>query len=130
MTTLANNSDETTKKLQNEINTKDKLLKRQERDIKKSAFEHYASKQGFNYTDMYSSDSGALNKKNKKKEIDVNTIYKKYPELYLLFIEMKHKDITNSKNFGNEVLKNIKDTSSLEEAKIMRCSKILKTRVP
>ena len=125
LTTLANNSDETTKKLQNEINTKDKLLKRQERDIKKSAFEHYASKQGFNYTDMYSSDSGALNKKNKKKEIDVNTIYKKYPELYLLFIEMKHKDITNSKNFGNEVLKNIKDTNSLEEAKIKYISLVL-----
>ena len=125
LTTLANNSDETTKKLQNEINTKDKLLKRQERDIKKSAFELYASKQGFNYTDTYSSDGGAKNKKAKKKDMDLNSIYKKYPELYLLFIEMKHKDITNSKNFGNEVLKNIKDTMNLEEAKIKYISLLL-----
>ena len=125
LTTLANNLDETTKKLQNEINTKDKLLKRQERDIKKSAFELYASKQGFNYTDTYSSDGGAKNKKAKKKDMDLNSIYKKYPELYLLFIEMKHKDITNSKNFGNEVLKNIKDTMNLEEAKIKYISLLL-----
>ena len=125
LTTLANNSDETTKKLQNEINTKDKLLKRQERDIKKSAFELYASKQGFNYTDTYSSDGGAKNKKAKKKDMDLNSIYKKYPELYLLFIEMKHKDITNTKNFGNEVLKNIKDTMNLEEAKIKYISLLL-----
>ena len=125
LTTLANNLDETTKKLQNEINTKDKLLKRQERDIKKSAFELYASKQGFNYTDTYSSDGGAKNKKAKKKDMDLNSIYKKYPELYLRFIEMKHKDITNSKNFGNEVLKNIKDTMNLEEAKIKYISLLL-----
>ena len=118
LTTLANNSDETTKKLQNEINTKDKLLKRQERDIKKSAFELYASKQGFNYTDTYSSDGGAKNKKAKKKDMDLNSIYKKYPELYLLFIEMKHKDITNSKNLGEELFKNIKDIMNEQEAKI------------
>ena len=125
LATLANNSDETIKKLQNEINAKDKLLKRQERDIKKNAFELYASKQGFNYTDTYSSEGGVNNKKTKKKDMDSNTIYKKYPELYLLFIEMKHKDITNSKNFGNEVLKNIKDTMNIEEAKIKYISLLL-----
>ena len=125
LTTLANNSDEITKKLQNEINSKDKLLKRQERDIKKNAFELYASKQGFNYTDTYNSEGGANNKKTKKRDMDPNSIYKKYPELYLLFIEMKHKDINNSKNFGNEVLKNIKDTMNLEEAKIKYISLLL-----
>ena len=42
LATLANNSDETTKKLQNELNEKEKLLKQRERDIKKSAFEKYS----------------------------------------------------------------------------------------
>ena len=38
LTTLANNSDETTKRLQNEINAKDKIIKKQDRDIKKKCF--------------------------------------------------------------------------------------------
>ena len=124
LTTLANNSDETTKRLQNEINAKDKIIKKQDRDIKKSAFEKYSLKQGFNYADKYGSDAGDK-KNNKNKDLNVNIIYKKNPELYQLYIEMKHKDITNSKNFGNEVLKNIKDTSSLEEAKIKYISLVL-----
>ena len=117
LTTLANNSDETTKKLQSEINAKDKLIKKQERDMKKSAFEKYSLKQGFNYTDRYGSDAGE-NKNKKKKTIDANSIYQKYPELYQLYIEMKHKDCNNSKKYANDVLKNIKDTVNIEEAKI------------
>jgi len=39
---LSNNSDETTKKLQDEIIIKDKLLKKQEIDMKRNAFEKYA----------------------------------------------------------------------------------------
>ena len=124
LTTLANNSDETTKKLQNEINTKDKLLKKQERDMKKTAFENYTKKQGLNYPDTYST-SNENNNKNKKKDLDSKNIYKKYPELYLIFIEMKHKDNNNSKNFSNDVLKKIKDTASLEEAKIKYISLVM-----
>jgi len=124
LTTLANNSDETTKKLQNEINTKDKLLKKQERDMKKTAFESYTKKQGLNYPDTYST-SDENNNKNKKKDLDTKNIYKKYPELYLIFIEMKHKDINSSKNFSNDVLKKIKDTASLEEAKIKYISLVM-----
>ena len=124
LTTLANNSDETTKKLQSEINTKDKLLKKQERDMKKTAFENYTKKQGLNYPDTYST-SDENNNKNKKKDLDTKNIYKKYPELYLIFIEMKHKDINSSKNFSNDVLKKIKDTASLEEAKIKYISLVM-----
>ena len=124
LTTLANNSDETTKKLQNEINMKDKLLKKQDRDLKKSAFEKYSLKHGFNYSDRYSSKDDDANK-TKKKEIDVNDIYKRHPELYLLYIEMKHKGIYNSKKFLNEVLKKIKDTITIEEAKIKYISLML-----
>ena len=124
LTTLANNSDETTKKLQNEINMKDKLLKKQDRDLKKSAFEKYSLKHGFNYSDRYSSKDDDANK-TKKKEIDVNNIYKRHPELYLLYIEMKHKGIYNSKKFLNEVLKKIKDTITIEEAKIKYISLML-----
>ena len=117
LATLANNSDEITKKLQSEINAKDKLLKKQERDIKKSAFENYSLKQGFNHPDRYTS-SDEENNKTKKKGMDVSLIYKKYPEIYQLYIEMKHKDILNSKNYSNSVLKKIKDTISIDEAKI------------
>ena len=123
LTTLANNSDETTKRLQNEINAKDKIIKKQDRDIKKSAFEKYSLKQGFNYADKYGSDAG--DKKNKNKDLNVNIIYKKNPELYQLYIEMKHKDINNTKSFSNDVLKNIKDTISIEEAKIKFISLLL-----
>ena len=124
LTTLANNSDETTKKLQSEIVAKDKLLKRQDRDLKKSAFEKYSLKHGLNYEDRYGSDDEG-NNKNKKKEIDVNNICKKFPELYQFYIEMKHKDITNTKSFFNDVLKKIKDTISIEDAKIKYISLIL-----
>ena len=115
LATLANNSDETTKKLQNEINTKDKLLKKQERDMKKNAFEKYSLMQGF---DRYGSHDDDDKDKTKKKGMDANTIYKRYPEIYQLYIEMKHKDIKNTKSYENDVLKNIKDTLNIEEAKI------------
>ena len=39
--TLSNNSDETVKKLQEEIIAKEKIIKRQDRDIKKEAYERY-----------------------------------------------------------------------------------------
>ena len=55
----------------------------------------------------------------------MNIIYKKNPELYQLYIEMKHKDINNTKSFSNDVLKNIKDTISIEEAKIKFISLLL-----
>ena len=38
---------------------------------------------------------------------------------------MKHKDINNTKSFSNDVLKNIKDTISIEEAKIKLISLLL-----
>ena len=119
LTTLSNNSDEITKKLKNDITKKDKLIKQQERDFKKSAFEKYSMLHGYNQTDRYTSDNSDNNKnKTKKKEIDRKNIYKKYPELYLFYLEMKHKSINNSKDFENEVLKKIKDTISIKDAKI------------
>ena len=125
LATLANNSDETTKKLQNELNEKEKLLKQRERDIKKSAFEKYSLNQGFNYSDRYSATDNGVENKKKKKELDIKTIYNRYPELYQLYIEMKHRDIVSSKNFSNDVLKKIKDTISIEDAKTKYISLLL-----
>ena len=62
--TLSNNSDETTKKLQDEIVVKDKLLKKQERDMKRNAFERYALMQGQNIDDINNNKNININKVN------------------------------------------------------------------
>ena len=135
--TLSNNSDETTKKLQDEIIVKDKLLKRQERDMKRSAFEKYALMQGQSIDDINKNTNininmNSTNKINDKKtntntslEMSVNDIIHKCPQLYQLYIEMKHKGINSSKNFNNEVLKKISDVINLNEAKIIYCDLLL-----
>ena len=135
--TLSNNSDETTKKLQDEIIVKDKLLKRQERDMKRSAFEKYALMQGQSIDDINKNTNininmNSMNKINDKKtntntslEMCVNDIIHKCPQLYQLYIEMKHKGINSSKNFNNEVLKKISDVINLNEAKIIYCDLLL-----
>ena len=116
LSTLANNSDETTKKLQDEITAKDKLLKQQERDFKKSEFIKFS--QTYNDKDRYGATDNIDKNKTQKKEIDRKKIYKKYPELYLFYLEMKHRDINSSKDFSNEILKKIKDTKNIKDAKI------------
>ena len=130
--TLSNNSDETTKKLQDEIIVKDKLLKKQERDMKKSAFEKYALMQGQNLDDINKNSNNNLNNINEKKvsvtsssEINPNDIINKFPLLYQLYIEMKHKEIKSSKNFNNEVLKKISDVININDAKIIYCDLLL-----
>ena len=130
--TLSNNSDETTKKLQDEIIVKDKLLKKQERDMKKSAFEKYALMQGQNLDGINKNSNINLNNINEKKvsvtsssEINPNDIMNKFPLLYQLYIEMKHKEIKSSKNFNNEVLKKISDVININDAKIIYCDLLL-----
>ena len=122
--TLSNNSDETTKKLQDEIIIKDKLLKKQERDMKRTAFEKYALMQGQNLEDLnvYNSTD---KKSNKSLDINPNDLSNKFPELYQFYIEMKHKGINTVKNFVNEVLKKISDVINLNEAKIIYCDLVL-----
>ena len=116
--TLSNNSDETTKKLQDEIIVKDKLLKKQERDMKRSAFEKYALMQGQKIDDINNKFTAEEKKIiSKSLVMNFNEISNKYPELYQFYIEMKHKDITSSKSFSNEVLKNISDVINVNEAK-------------
>ena len=130
--TLSNNSDETTKKLQDEIIVKDKLLKKQERDMKKSAFEKYALMQGQNLDGINKNSNINSNNINEKKvsvtsssEINPNDIMNKFPLLYQLYIEMKHKEIKSSKNFNNEVLKKISDVININDAKIIYCDLLL-----
>ena len=130
--TLSNNSDETTKKLQDEIIVKDKLLKKQERDMKKSAFEKYALMQGQNLDDINKNSNININNINEKKmsvtsssEINPKDIVNKFPLLYQIYIEMKHKEIKSSKNFNNEVLKKISDIININEAKIIYCDLLL-----
>ena len=122
--TLSNNSDETTKKLQDEIVIKDKLLKKQERDMKRTAFEKYALMQGQNLDDLnvYNSTD---KKSNKSLDINPYDLSNKCPELYQFYIEMKHKGINTVKNFVNEVLKKISDVINLNEAKIIYCDLVL-----
>ena len=135
--TLSNNSDETTKKLQDEIVVKDKLLKKQERDMKRNAFERYALMQGQNIDDINNNKNININKVNNfditekryntntSLELSVNEIINKYPEIYQLYIEMKHKEIKSSKNYSNEVLKKISDVININEAKIIFCDLLL-----
>ena len=122
--TLSNNSDETTKKLQDEIIIKDKLLKKQERDMKKTAFEKYALMQGQNIEDINNYNI-TEKKSNKSLEINVNDISNKCPELYQFYIEMKHKEIKSCKSFVNEVLKKISDVININDAKIIYCDLLL-----
>ena len=116
--TLSNNSDETTKKLQDEIIIKDKLLKKQEREMKKIEFEKFASMQGHQNNEEINNINVSEKKYNKSSEKNVKDISSKYPELYQFYIEMKHKGIDSSKNFNNEVIKKISDVKTINDAKI------------
>ena len=51
-------------------------------------------------------------------EMNIKDLNKHNPELYQLYIEMKHKGINSSKNFENDVLNNVSDVSNVKEAKI------------
>ena len=116
--TLSNNSDETTKKLQDEIIIKDKLLKKQEREMKKIEFEKFASMQGHQNNEEINNINVSEKKYNKSSEKNFKDISSKYPELYQFYIEMKHKGIDSSKNFNNEVIKKISDVKTINDAKI------------
>ena len=115
--TLSNNADETTKKLQDEITVKDKLLKKQERDMKRNAFEKYALMQGQTMEEIDNKLNNFPEKKYLTLEMNIKDLNKNNPELYQLYIEMKHRGINSSKNFENDVLKNISDVSDINEAK-------------
>ena len=118
LTTLSNNADETTKKLQDEITIKDKLLKKQERDMKRNAFEKYALMQGQTMEEIDNKLNNFPEKKYLTLEMNIKDLNKNNPELYQLYIEMKHRGINTSKNFENDVLKNVSDVSNIKEAKI------------
>jgi len=115
--TLSNNSDEMTKKLQDEIIIKDKLLKRQERDMKRSAFEKFALMKGQTLEEIDNKLSNFPEKKYLTLQMSINDINKNNPELYQFYIEMKHKGINSSKNFEFEVLNKISDVCNVKEAK-------------
>jgi len=115
--TLSNNADETTKKLQDEITVKDKLLKKQERDMKRNAFEKYALMQGQTMEEIDNKLNNFPEKKYLTLEMNIKDLNKHNPELYQLYIEMKHRGINTSKSFENDVLKNVSDVSNINEAK-------------
>ena len=125
LTTLSNNADETTKKLQDEITVKDKLLKKQERDMKRNQFEKYALMQGQTMEEIDNKLNIFPEKKYLTLEMNIKDLNKRNPELYQLYIEMKHKGINSSKNFENDVLNNISDVSNVKEAKIKYIDLIL-----
>ena len=123
--TLSNNADETAKKLQDEIIVKDKLLKKQERDMKRNQFEKYALMQGQSMEEIDNKLNNFPEKKYLTLEMNIKDLNKRNPELYQLYIEMKHKGINSSKNFENDVLNNISDVSNVKEAKIKYIDLIL-----
>ena len=125
LTTLSNNADETTKKLQDEITIKDKLLKKQERDMKRNAFEKYALMQGQTMEEIDNKLNNFPEKKYLTLEMNIKDLNKNNPELYQLYIEMKHRGINTSKNFENDVLKNVSDVSNIKEAKIIYIDLVL-----
>ena len=116
--TLSNNADETAKKLQDEITVKDKLLKKQERDMKRNAFEKFALMQGQTMEEIDNKLNNFPENKNLTLEMNIKDLNKHNPELYQLYIEMKHKGINSSKSFENEVLHYVSDVSNVNEAKI------------
>ena len=116
--TLSNNADETTKKLQDEITVKDKLLKKQERDMKRNAFEKYALMQGQTMEEIDNKLNNFPEKKYLTLEMNIKDLNKHNPELYQLYIEMKQKGINSAKNFETDVLNNVSDVSNINEAKL------------
>ena len=110
--TLSNNLDETVQSLEDKIIFKDKIIKRQEREIK---FKNY-----------YNSNNNIFNNNTNLIKLNINyskknikEIYEKNPEFYQLYIEMKQKGINSFKVYNNNILKKLKEINSLTDNKII-----------
>ena len=122
--TLSNNLDETLQKFEDKIIYKDKIIKRQEREIKFKINNN--ENKTFNTDNNKYYNNNTENKNNKYITIKLNTknktikeIYDKNPELYQLYIEMKQKGINSEKIFINNVLKKLDEKNQMPDNKII-----------
>ena len=117
LTTLSNNSDETTQKLQNELNIKDKLIKKQEREMRKDEYKRYAYEEE-QHRLLESLENKNVKKSNNSENVSEKDISEKYPELYHIYIEMKNQRIESSKYYLS-VLNKMNEITSLTDNKII-----------
>ena len=118
--TLSNNSDEVTKKLKDEIIIKEKKIKKQERIINKNIFEKYSFNQNQNsIEDINNFISKSTKNNNKICNLNLKEISEKYPELFQLYIEMKHKGIKSYKDYEEEIFNKMNDINTLDNAKVI-----------
>ena len=114
--TLSNNLDETVQKLEDKLVSKDKIIKRQEREIK---FKLYINNNEEN------KQTQSIKKIKTSQNKTVEEIYNKNPELYQIYIEMKQKGINSSKIFINNILKKLEEVKSISDNKIIFIESII-----
>ena len=112
--TLSNNLDEIVQKYGEEIISKDKIIKKQEREIK------FKINLNNNIKTVQKDKKNLslkllMNQNNK----DIKEIYEKNPELYQIYIEMRKKGINSFKTYNDNVLKKLKEVESLPDNKII-----------
>ena len=111
---LSNNLDEIVQKYGEEIISKDKIIKKQEREIK------FKINLNNNIKTVQKDKKNLslkllMNQNNK----DIKEIYEKNPELYQIYIEMRKKGINSFKTYNDNVLKKLKEVESLPDNKII-----------
>ena len=113
--TLSNNLDEAVHKLENEIIMKDKIIKKQEREIK---FKKFINNNEDNKIFKSLNIKINLNK-------NIEEIYIKHPELYQLYIEMKQKGMNSTKIYNNSILKKLEENKTMPDNKIVFIESII-----
>ena len=124
LTIFSNNSDETVQKLEEQILSKDKIIKKQEREIKfRNLNDNYIKLEKEKEKDEIQSQiSGTPSSINLKSFKQIN---KKHIELYQLFFEMKQKGINSSKYYINNVLKKLGNSNSISDNKLIFIDSLL-----
>ena len=113
--TLSNNLDERVQKYGKEIISKDKIIKKQEREIKFKINLNNKNIKNLEKDKKSFSLKLLINQNNK----DIKEIYEKNPELYQIYIEMKQKGINSFKNYNDNVLKKLTEVQPLPDNKII-----------
>lgn len=118
LTIFSNNSDETVQKLEEQIISKDKIIKMQEREIKfRNLNDNYIKlekeKEKDERLSQISGNSHSINLKS------FQQINKKHIELYQLYFEMKQKGINSTKYYINNVLKKLGNSNLISDNKLI-----------
>ena len=118
LTIFSNNSDETVQKLEEQIISKDKIIKKQEREIKFRNLNDNNIKleREKEKDERLSQLSGAQLSINLQNFQQMN---KKRIELYQLYFEMKQKGINSIKYYINNVLKKLVNSNSISDNKLI-----------